>query len=718
MFQMGDEGVEGQVELAKRIVAATPEGRVEWLFVTEGEADGGTEGKDMAAFGESRLLRAGQSDRMFWEFLRAVIDFRPHVIHACTWRGKEWAKKVGVPWLYTSDEGTESSVPVDFDEADPIKAYKTLLARPVDIFLVASGQANVTRMCIDHILAGTWWPFRLLLVNNGSEDDGATADLFSQTQGALGLDHCEVVTKQENLGCPDGRQAAYSRCTSEWFFVIDNDMLVSPGWLGKLMAVALGNENVGVVSPWSEVYPAQCCGLSPRLYNDHVKAANNLYRREAVKAAEEEKSQLYMEPFRSAQGRSDTDLNYRVLEAGYGLWFNGEVIFHHLGGSLFRMAGMTRRFGNGEAMKTAEDALRIKWASPGVRRPGAMPNVEEAMRRKPKPGQRTLCVVAGEGSPSGGAKAIRKLCEYLQAQGWFVEIALSVGQHAENWAEFSITHHGRVRDHYDVVLATFVATRPLARAIDCRLRMGLIQSDEPAWAEGQPWGRAWEAEFRLDGFREVVIADHMQEFATKYNMSIAGQTMPGVDRYVFNPKEDFAWERGEKPPRILVVTKGAHVWYDGHDYLVPALKELAVLYPDLVVDWLGIPPPDLACTVNHHETFDEHEVARLYSDATVYVLASLIEGSPLTVREAMACGTAVVSTPTGVADYATDGENIRLVPHRDSAAIVEAVSYLFDNPRDRERIALNALKLMKDHTWENYARRFTEILERELANHE
>jgi len=352
------------------------------------------------------------------------------------------------------------------------------------------------------------------------------------------------------------------------------------------------------------------------------------------------------------------------------------------------------------------------------RQPIRMPSrhVPMELERKPERGQRTFCIVCGRGGRSGGEKAIRCIAQHLQQRGWFVEIALMTGENADMWDEFSVVPWGRTRPHYDIAMATFVTTRPKAREISCGLRLGLVQSDEPEWVRGEAYYDEWRQAFELDGFRDIIIAEHMSEFAEKYGMNIVGRLTPGIDTITFSPRADMPSGRlGEQAPRLFVITKSVPTWYGGHEYLLPALEELARRYPTLSVDWLGYPPPSLPCPVRHHQTYDEHEVAQLYSQATVFVLPSIIEGSPRTVREAMACGTPVVTTPTGVEDYATHGRDVMFVPPRDSNAIVEAVGYLLDNPRERERIALSALRLIQRRTWERYLAEFDAILEREWA---
>jgi len=260
-----------------------------------------------------------------------------------------------------------------------------------------------------------------------------------------------------------------------------------------------------------------------------------------------------------------------------------------------------------------------------------------------------------------------------------------------------------------MVMSIFVTTRPTASNMDCGLRLGLIQSDEPEWEKGTKNHQPWRDMFMLRGFNDIIISDYMYEFADKYNMNIAGKIPLGIDTNVFYPNMKFETPK-PNDHSMMVVTKGIHVWYDGFDYLVPAIEKLSEEYSDLRVLWLGFSPPSLPCTLEHYRTYDEKEVAQIYNKASVYVLPSLIEGSPTTVKEAMACGTAVITTAIGV-DWGVDKENVVFIPPKDSNSIVDAVSMLFDDERMRERIALNGLRTIRARKPEKCIEEFGKILE-------
>jgi glycosyltransferase involved in cell wall biosynthesis len=92
------------------------------------------------------------------------------------------------------------------------------------------------------------------------------------------------------------------------------------------------------------------------------------------------------------------------------------------------------------------------------------------------------------------------------------------------------------------------------------------------------------------------------------------------------------------------------------------------------------------------------DVPRLLNAADVFVLSSDWEGSPLSVMEAMAAGTPVVSTAVGgVPELIEEGESGLLVPPGDARALDGAMQYLLDNPDVRTSMGAASAKRAMEH---------------------
>ena len=99
------------------------------------------------------------------------------------------------------------------------------------------------------------------------------------------------------------------------------------------------------------------------------------------------------------------------------------------------------------------------------------------------------------------------------------------------------------------------------------------------------------------------------------------------------------------------------------------------------------------------------DLPSLIRSADVFVFPSLIEGMPLVVLEAMACGVPVITTTHGPGDIVRDGIDGFFVPIRDPEAITNRLDQLYRDPSLREQMGLNAREQALRHTWQAYAQR-------------
>jgi len=90
----------------------------------------------------------------------------------------------------------------------------------------------------------------------------------------------------------------------------------------------------------------------------------------------------------------------------------------------------------------------------------------------------------------------------------------------------------------------------------------------------------------------------------------------------------------------------------------------------------------------------------LFDEADVFVNSSLVDNQPVSILEAFASGTPVVSTPAGgIAGMVRDGETGTLVPPRDPAAMAAAIEGVLDHPHRSAARARLAREQVLQHTW-------------------
>jgi glycosyltransferase involved in cell wall biosynthesis len=90
----------------------------------------------------------------------------------------------------------------------------------------------------------------------------------------------------------------------------------------------------------------------------------------------------------------------------------------------------------------------------------------------------------------------------------------------------------------------------------------------------------------------------------------------------------------------------------------------------------------------------------LYDHADIYVNASILDNQPVSLLEAFAAGTPVVSTGVGDISYMiTHGETGLIIPQHDPDAMAKAVISLLENPLYAVSIARRAKQEVERFTW-------------------
>ncbi len=182
----------------------------------------------------------------------------------------------------------------------------------------------------------------------------------------------------------------------------------------------------------------------------------------------------------------------------------------------------------------------------------------------------------------------------------------------------------------------------------------------------------------------------------------------GVDVRQFRPSTS----RENGPFRVACV--GRLIFNKGPQYLVEAAPEVLRAHPETEFVFVGDGPlrPRLEerarrLGISHRVTFlgTRPDVAAILQRCDLLARPSLLEGMPLTVLEAMACGLPVVATPiSGTAELVRDGETGLLVRPADPASLARAILRLMDDEPLREACGKKARRLVaRGHSWDAVA---------------
>ena len=179
----------------------------------------------------------------------------------------------------------------------------------------------------------------------------------------------------------------------------------------------------------------------------------------------------------------------------------------------------------------------------------------------------------------------------------------------------------------------------------------------------------------------------------------------GVDTNFFTP--GISSSQSRKQPRVLFV--GQIGQRKGISYLLRAFKRyrssgtFLTLVGKIQGDGLCFSPwQNMFKHINH---CPQIELRNIYQENDIFLFPTLLEGMPLVVLEAMACGLPVITTPNGPGDIVRDGVDGFLVPPRDVDAIVDCLERLGRDPELRIWMGRNARRRAQNFTWEVYRKK-------------
>jgi glycosyltransferase involved in cell wall biosynthesis len=191
------------------------------------------------------------------------------------------------------------------------------------------------------------------------------------------------------------------------------------------------------------------------------------------------------------------------------------------------------------------------------------------------------------------------------------------------------------------------------------------------------------------------------EFRRRFGDNVA-LAKDGIDTERFQPCPKLSASDGI----LRVVTYCRPEKWKGFQDAVPAMHELMRRYPNKI-EWhvYGFPHPDLGpdnplARYQFHGTLDHDALSRLYAQSDIVLCPAWYESFPRTPLEAMACGTAVITTGYGTEEFAIDGHTAIVARPRMVSDLLIALDGLVRLPELRERLARNGRAMAESLTWE------------------
>jgi GT2 family glycosyltransferase/cytochrome c-type biogenesis protein CcmH/NrfG/predicted SAM-dependent methyltransferase len=129
-------------------------------------------------------------------------------------------------------------------EAERSESVSSTLPK-TSIVILARNQLEYTARCLESIDRWTPEPHEVIVVDNASTD--GTREFLKQ----WAADHPEfrAITSETNLGFAGGNNLGMGKATGDYVLLLNNDVVVTPGWLERLLACAARDPQIGIVGP-------------------------------------------------------------------------------------------------------------------------------------------------------------------------------------------------------------------------------------------------------------------------------------------------------------------------------------------------------------------------------------------------------------------------------------------------------------------------------------
>lgn len=111
-----------------------------------------------------------------------------------------------------------------------------------------------TKMCIHSIFKYTQHPYKLILVDNGSGE--AVKKYLNEAVGTM--NNGKIIYNSKNMGAPKAFNQGIASSGSKYLLFLNNDTIVTEGWLGRLIEYIKADNQIGAVGACSNKVRNNC----------------------------------------------------------------------------------------------------------------------------------------------------------------------------------------------------------------------------------------------------------------------------------------------------------------------------------------------------------------------------------------------------------------------------------------------------------------------------
>lgn len=220
------------------------------------------------------------------------------------------------------------------------------------IIVLAFNQIEYTKKCLKSIFLHTEKPFSLILVDNASTD-GTGAYLASLVEEKIKDVRIHIIRNKENLGFAGGNNQGIAAAGGGDIVLLNNDTIVTEGWLKRLIACAKAHPAAGIIGPMSNYVSGPQLVLNAPYNLQTTSGLKNFARQFAKKNFGHSRQIMRVVGFcmfikhevierigglddRFGKGNfEDDDFSIRAALAGFQSWIAEDCFIHHSGSRTF-----------------------------------------------------------------------------------------------------------------------------------------------------------------------------------------------------------------------------------------------------------------------------------------------------------------------------------------------------------------------------------------------
>lgn len=248
-----------------------------------------------------------------------------------------------------------------------------------DIVIPIWNQPELTARCLESVERCADVPARLILVDNGSEPP--TRELLERFQQRR-PGSAQVIRNATNLGFIRAANQGIRAATAPWVCLLNNDTVVTGGWLSEMLKVAQAEPRIGLVNPTSNslgFHPAKSESIEEYAASLRSRSGEATELATALGFCLLARREIFdriglLDESYGMGNFDDDDLSRRVRRAGYRCVRACAAYVHHEEKASFRhLPGWEKAFEQNR--RRFQDRwgrpLRILWEVPASRANGA-----------------------------------------------------------------------------------------------------------------------------------------------------------------------------------------------------------------------------------------------------------------------------------------------------------------------------------------------------------